>query len=505
MRGAGLAAKYFMWIALGLCAVLLAEFNVLVVKNGDLWISSGLNGHLQTESARASKGRLIDREGGVWPSRADDARAALLAQKDTEQAQTEMDAIYHSFFDPAYGVAQLESRRLFGMKDKFSGFTGLSRLETRKGYDVTLTLSSSLTIDLFQALRATGASSAAAIVGNYATGEILAYTNLPSVSVGTALVSPYAEDYDRKEAWMLNRVLRVTYQPGSIQKIATALAAIRYKADIGLPDLNRVIFTCEGQLEMPGGGTIYCENGRHGDLTFTQAFARSCNCAFAMIADQLGPERLMEMCEELGYNQSLTFMDKTIDQQSRFELPPQVTSFALGWSGAGQGVTSDVQLQTLPYHMLLLTGAIANGGQARQPYAVKDVVTRDGGKIVIPERKPSYVSGKTLALDAVMAADARALMESVCGENGTAAALGSQMKSMGFTAAAKTGTAEFDVTARRLDGQGYDFTRGFNSWIVCFVKEIPVAMVVAAQNPSSQSAAVNVAREILPKAIEVLR
>lgn len=87
-----------------------------------------------------------------------------------------------------------------------------------------------------------------------------------------------------------------------------------------------------------------------------------------------------------------------------------------------------------PMHMALITSAIANGGVLMQPYLIDQVVNNTGD--VVSTTEPEAYKRLMTNNEAAMLGK---LMEGVV-EHGTATALYGQ----GYTAAGKTGSAEYD-------------------------------------------------------------
>ena len=94
----------------------------------------------------------------------------------------------------------------------------------------------------------------------------------------------------------------------------------------------------------------------------------------------------------------------------------------------GQGTTS-----MSPLHLNLITAAVANDGVVMRPYVVQSVRTASGE--VIRETKPAEYRR---VMEEETAAQMRLLMEDVVKE-GTA----TKLQGYGYTAAGKTGSAEF--------------------------------------------------------------
>ena len=165
------------------------------------------------------------------------------------------------------------------------------------------------------------------MVLNYKTGEILASVSQPTFD--PKYVADYLNgDKELDNSAMVNRVNSGRYTPGSVFKIVTALAAIRY-----LPGVTERQFNCDGPLcfdpesgrylpdvhltaEQDTATSEQSEAGMsgeylvvrdyndeyHGTINLKTAFAKSCNHVFAQLAMEIGTERLRRVANELGVN-----------------------------------------------------------------------------------------------------------------------------------------------------------------------------------------------------------
>src|SRR5690606_30762102 len=96
---------------------------------------------------------------------------------------------------------------------------------------------------------------------------------------------PQADDW-------ANRAIRAQV-PGSIFKIVIAAAALEYR--VVRP---HEAFVCNGEYGKYG---FRCwKPGGHGRITFREAFAKSCNIAFAHAALRLKPEQIERTADALG-------------------------------------------------------------------------------------------------------------------------------------------------------------------------------------------------------------
>jgi peptidoglycan glycosyltransferase len=157
----------------------------------------------------------------------------------------------------------------------------------------------------------------------------------------------------------LNRFTQTTYIPGSIYKIVTLAAALEE-----LPDAEDMVFFCEGLIELDGG-EITCES-YHGEQSLKEAFANSCNCAFAQLALEIGAEKMEHYVELFGVNESVSF-DGIVTPEGNYQASG-AAEVDIGWSGAGQ-----YNNLVNPCSFLTFAGAIANGGEGALPYVVENV------------------------------------------------------------------------------------------------------------------------------------
>lgn len=225
------------------------------------------------------------------------------------------------------------------------------------GGELRLSIDAELNITAYNALA--GRAGAVAVY-NYETAEVLCMVSTPSYD-------PNGNVPEGLEGVYLNRVISSAYTPGSVFKVVTLAAAIE-----NIPDLYSRSFWCSGSCQV-GGDTITC-SGTHGSQTIEQAFANSCNCAFAELSLELGAETLESYAKAYGLldSQSLSGISTA---SGRFDKGSDGSS-DLAWSGIGQ--YNDL---VCPYAMLRLMGAIAGEGEVKEPSLLAE---KDG---LLPEEK----------------------------------------------------------------------------------------------------------------------
>ena len=212
------------------------------------------------------------------------------------------------------------------------------------------------------ALKAMGDRKGTIAVYNYKTGEILCAVTTPNYDPDN-VPDIENESSDKWEGVYLNRFTQSAYVPGSIFKVLTTAAALDSIADI-----QDQSFKCTGHYEY-GAYDVTCEKA-HGNLSLKTALQRSCNCAFAQIADQLGPETLKKYVDQFQVMESVSF-DGITTAKGNYDLEG-ASKVQVAWSAIGQH-TNLVN----PCRYMTFMGMIAGGGQAAMPHLVS-TVTCDG-------------------------------------------------------------------------------------------------------------------------------
>jgi len=263
------------------------------------------------------------------------------------------------------------------------------------------------------------------------TGEILAMVSTPSfdpneLSAGTTAQQQEAEQRlnNADPPVLRNRAIQELYPPGSTFKVVVAAAAL---ANGFTPDSQltaQPVITLTGTNQpLPNFGRRRCGSGETASLR--EALARSCNTAFAQLAEQLGEDELRAQADAFGINGE----DITIDfgMVAGAGLGEIVDVPSLEQSGIGQ---RDVRLT--PLHNAMVAAAIANRGQLMQPYLVKEIRGQD---LSLVDTTAQDSLGQ--AVDARVAATLTDLMIG-SEDNGTDVG-----KIPGVQIASKTGTAQY--------------------------------------------------------------
>lgn len=257
------------------------------------------------------------------------------------------------------------------------------------------------------------------------TGKIRAMVSQPNFNANT--VDEQWEELtstDNTKAHLVNRATQGLYPPGSTFKIITALEYLHENPG-GMSDFH---FDCDGLFEAEQH-QIRCYHGEsHGSQDLRMTFANSCNGAYAQMGLDLNLTQFASLTNQLLFNQDLPLSIPC--NKSSFVMTEGADEWERLQTAIGQGKT-----QITPMHNLLITAAIANGGTLMKPYLI-DHVENAGGQTVkkfMPDSYGSLMSSE----DATVLTD---LMTAVV-TDGT----GSALRGASYTAAGKTGSAEFET------------------------------------------------------------
>lgn len=219
--------------------------------------------------------------------------------------------------------------------------------------------------------------------------------------------------------------------------------------------------------------------GTHGTIDFERALNVSCNSAFAQIAIQVGTDKMTQTVNALGFNQPHTVGNIRL-AKSTFDVT-NASNLDLGWAGVGQYTTL-----VNPCHMLTIIGAIANNGQAVEPYLVEKITTQTDRTIL--ETKP--VAGAQMFSTETAKKLQEMLRSNVVNYYGDG-------KFRKLEMCGKTGTAEVSTN------EGGDKP---HAWFVGFSQreDLPYAIVVVVENGGGgSSVALPVANATMQKVAEI--
>ncbi len=337
-----------------LVAILAAGFGLYVVRwiiDGDDWAAFPVNYHTYTNGI-LSTGAIVDTNGVVLAG----VDSGHRTYNDSELVRR---ATLHVVGDLqgniGSGLLHTYEKQLMDY-NLFSGVYSLSGA----GNTLHTTLDSRLCSIAYQAMN--GRRGAVAVI-NYKTGAVVCMVSTPGFD---PLFPPDASNVDNPayNGVYINRAVSSTFTPGSVFKLITLEAALEQD-----PAIWDRTFHCDGSFAI-GQDVITCTSV-HGDLDIRDALAKSCNCAFAQLALDVGNEAIRAYAEKAGLLDS--FYMGEIRVAAGFYGDADAGSSDLAWAGIGQ--YNDL---VNPLALARYVGAIANGGSIVTPRIIESVTSPVG-------------------------------------------------------------------------------------------------------------------------------
>lgn len=173
----------------------------------------------------------------------------------------------------------------------------LSRKEASSGKEVVLTIDSGLQVFVQQ--RLLSEQSAASVVLDIETGDVLALGSIPSFSptaFDTGLSQGQWDALVNNPMFPLtNKAIAGAYAPGSAFKMVVALAALAE----GISPENYTVF-CNGHITL-GTARFHCwKRSGHGRVNMLQSLQHSCDVFYYNVSRHLGIGKIAAMAERLG-------------------------------------------------------------------------------------------------------------------------------------------------------------------------------------------------------------
>lgn len=451
------ALSLYALILLFLAGGAILYFNL--ISNADSWAMNRANQHLYFSGNLATAGDIKDTNGEILVTTQDGVRV-YNNNKNIRRA------VLHTVGDSAGYIA---SGIQTSFKDELTGYTltdGVYNLKRYgKGNDITLTLNADVCEAAYKAL---GTKKGTVAVMNYKTGELVCIVSNPTYDILDKPDDINTDTSGKYDGIYMNRFFSGLYTPGSTFKVLTAACAIE-----NIPDIYDRTFECKGKVQI-GEGYVIC-NGTHGKIGFEKALNKSCNVAFALIADELGAQKLTATAQRLGFNSAerMTVSGKIKASTSKINLN-DAAALDIGWAGIGQYTTL-----INPCQMLTMISAIANNGKAMSPYIVEEITTPEGKNDFTAERT---VLGEYFTTDVAQKLD-EMLRSNVTNQYGDS--YFPKMKMCG-----KTGTAEISDNE---DANPNALFVGYSQ-----LNEMPFAIIVVVEDTTSAiSSAVPIASKVM--------
>ncbi|WP_426348275.1 stage V sporulation protein D [Alloiococcus sp. CFN-8] len=283
------------------------------------------------------------------------------------------------------------------------------------------------------ALEKNKANAVTITVMNPNNGEILAVVNKPDYDLNNPRDG--AESYEELQKIWRNRAVSDAFEPGSVFKVITAVAAL----EEGLVSDN-TIFYCSGRNKI-NGTTINCWKPQgHGTQSFSDIIKNSCNSGFIQLGQLIGKETLYEYIKLLGFGE-YTGIDLPGEGTGVIMDLENITEIDLATISFGQTNSTT----TMQY--MAAFNAIANGGTWITPHVLKEVIHTDENNILIVD--DVYSKGiKKKVLSEESTGLLRSYLERVVTEgSGTGARI------EGYHIAGKTGTAQKVIDGKYAEGK----------------------------------------------------
>jgi len=448
---------------------MMGYFAYTITLNGSKWLASSYNNKIAIAKNSITPGNILDRNGVVLATTDKDGDRVYEGSEEFRLANSH--AIGDSSGAVASGAETLFSMDLLGLdyNNSVSIITQIRENEDKRGNDVTLTIDSKLNQYIYEAM---GNYSGAVVLMNYKTGEVYALVSKPGFDANN--ISKYLTDdesSDSSGSQLVNRATLGRYTPGSVFKIITATAALRYVSNVDT-------ITYSGANNIIIGGVKVTNYGGEafGSLDLAEAFAESCNTFFGQIAQDIGGKNLLETAERLKFNTDFSFSDFVMAKSS-YVYSDQAGDLA--WSAIGQYKDT-----VSPLHMAMIVSGIANDGVMMEPKLFLKS-TNSSGQVLRTLKSSAYAT----IMERQEAFKMKTLMYGVISSGtGTSCAIS------GYKIGGKTGTAE-------VDSSGNTKT---HAWFVAFINDDqhPLAIAVVLENAGTGgSKAAPVAKKAFVKAM----
>lgn len=438
-------------------------FNVVEAKD---IINSSYNARQDNFAERVVRGAITDRNGYVLAE-------TQVAEDGTETRYYPYGSLFAhvvGYSNSELGKTGLESAENFSLLTSNAFFIEKFKNELQDQKNIGDTLVTTLDANLQQtAASAMGGNKGAVVIMEASTGKILTMYSNPGYDPNYVLSNWSTLNTDEINSPLLNRATQGSYAPGSTFKIVTALEYIRENSDY-----SNYAYDCTGQITLDDT-TIRCYNSTvHGYQDLRSSLANSCNASFANIGLLLNKKSYKDTAEDLLFNKSLPC--PLGYKKSSFAVTSETSNAEVMMTAMGQGNTT-----VSPYHMALITAAVANGGTLMEPYLVEKITNYTGTEISknVPKSYKKLMSSKE-------ASQLKEYMQAVVTE-GTA----SLFNGGSYTIGGKTGTAEYSMS----DGEKT------HSWFIGFTNvdnpELVISVIIEGYDGQNGAKAVPIAKQIL--------
>lgn len=282
-----------------------------------------------------------------------------------------------------------------------------------------------------------GGESAAAVVLDVRSGDILAISSAPSFDPNLFVRGISGPDYraltENDHRPLADKSVQGAYPPGSTFKMVTALAGL----EAGVINTRETVY-CRGFTEL-GNRRFHCwKRGGHGHVDLTESLEQSCDVYYYEVAQRVGIERISAMARRLGIGERFDLPMSAISEGLAPDKAWKLKKYGKAWlvgdtfnSGIGQGF-----VLASPLQLAVMSARIASG-RAVLPRLVRAV---NGAEVALPEPPD-------LGIDpAILRAVRGGMFDVLNSRRGTA--YGSRIVDDTMRMAGKTGTSQVrNITA----------------------------------------------------------
>ncbi len=329
-----------------------------------------------------------------------------------------------------YGVERFYDKELRGENGIFTGqktlggnllFFGEQLIRPEKnGFDIVLTIDagaqSFVERTVHDAAIRYNAVSAGGIVINPKNGRIIAMAAYPTFD-------PNRYSKEKNLSVFKNPLVESLFEMGSVVKPLTMAAAF----DAGVINAQTT-YNDVGSREIDGRKISNHDSKAHGRLPMQEILSQSLNMGAVFLEEQLGKERFLDYFRKYGLGEK-TNIDVPNEARGNLKNLDSMRSVEFATASFGQGISLS------PIGLVRALSAIANGGLLVNPRVVERVGYEDRSQTTSQNRILKEEAAQEVTRMLVEIVDKKLL-------NGKA-------KILGYSVAAKTGTAQVAASDRR--------------------------------------------------------
>ena len=344
-----------------------------------------------------------------------------------------------------------------------------------------------------------GEESAAAVVLDVETGDILSINSAPSFDPNLFVRGISSAEYrfltEHDHRPMADKTVQGAYPPGSTFKMVTALAAL----EAGVVHPDEEIF-CRGYTEL-GNRRFHCwKRAGHGHISLHESFQQSCDVYYYEIAQRVGIDHIADMARRLGigvrHDVPMSAVTEGLAPNKGWKRQKYGKDWLIGDTlnaAIGQGF-----VLASPLQLAVMTARIATG-RAVVPRLVKAI---DGKELPVAAAPDLGLSEENLRQVRL------GMFEVVNNQRGTA--YGSRIVDDSMRMAGKTGTSQVrNITAAErargvISNDQLPWNRRDHALFVAFAPfdapKVAVALVVE-HGGGGSTAAAPIVRDIVLQAL----